>query len=64
MNEDEQSARFLRDFDLKRLPESCNYTQDLDPREALKLAAQMCSEQGDEERARLAMEKLKALNAR
>jgi WD40 repeat protein len=64
MNEDEQAARFLRDFDLKRLPESCNYTQDLDPREALKLAAQMCSEQGDEERARLTMAKLKALNAR
>ena len=60
----EQTAAFLRDFDLKRLPESCSYTKDLDPKEVLKLAAEMCAEQGDEERAQIARDKLKALEGR
>ena len=58
---DEQTAAFLCDYDLKRLPESCSYTKDLDPKEVLKLTAEMCTEEGDEERAQEAREKLKAL---
>jgi hypothetical protein len=58
---EEQTAAFLRDYDLKRLPESCGYTKDLNPKEVLKLAAEMCAEQGDEERAQIARDKLKAL---
>jgi hypothetical protein len=61
VEDNEQSAAFLRDYDLKRLPESCRYTKDLDPKEALKLAAEMCAEQGDEERARIAKQKLQEL---
>ena len=64
VEDDEQTAAFLRDYDLKRLPESCAYTKDLDPKEVLKLAAEMCVEQGDEERAQIARDKLKALQVR
>ena len=35
VEDDEQTAAFLRDFDLKRLPESCAYSKDLDPKEVL-----------------------------
>ena len=59
-----QTAAFLRDYDLKRLPESCSYTKDLDPKEILKLAAEMCAEQGDEKRATIARNKLRALEGR
>ena len=58
---DIQTAAFLRDYDLKRLPDSCAYTKDLDSKEVLKLAAEMCAEQGDELRAQMARDKLKAL---
>ena len=34
-----------------RLPESCGCTKDLDLKEVLKLAAEMCAEQRDEESA-------------
>jgi hypothetical protein len=61
VEDNKQTAAFLRDYDLKRLPESCGYTKSLDPKEVLKLAAEMCVEQGDEERAQLARDKLKAL---
>jgi len=61
VEDDEQTAAFLRDYDLKRLPESSNYTKDLDPKEVLKLAAEMCFEQGDEEHAQIARDKLRAL---
>ena len=44
VEDDKQTAAFLRDYDLKRLPESCGYTKDLDPKEVLKLAAEMCAE--------------------
>ena len=54
VEDDKQTAAFLRDYDLKRLPESCGYTKDLNPKEVLKLAAEMCAEQGDEERAQIA----------
>ena len=64
VEDDEQTAAFLRDCDLKRLPESSGYTKDLDPKEVLKLAVEMCVEQGDEERAQMAMDKLKALKGR
>ena len=57
----EQPAAFLRDYDLKRLPGSCAYAKDLDPKDVLKLAAGMCAEQGDEERAQMARDKLKTL---
>jgi hypothetical protein len=36
-------------------------TKDLDPKEVLKLAAETCTEQGDEERAQVVRGKLKAL---
>ena len=64
VEDDKQTAAFLRDYDLKRLPESCGYTKDLNPQEVLKLAAEMCAEQGDEERAQIARDKLKALEGR
>jgi hypothetical protein len=38
---DPERAAFLRDFDLKRLPDSCNYTTDLDPAE-ITLEAGKC----------------------
>jgi hypothetical protein len=63
VEDNEQTAVFLRDYDLKRLPESCDYTKDLDRKEVLKLAAEMCAEQGDEERAQMARNKLKALES-
>jgi len=44
---DPERAAFLRDFDLKRLPDSCNYTTDLDPAEITLEAAEMCAEQKD-----------------
>ena len=60
VEDNEQTAAFLRDYDLKRLPESCGYTKDLDPKEVLKLAAEMCAEQGDEERLQMVRDKLVA----
>jgi hypothetical protein len=60
----EQTAAFLRDYDLKRLPESCAYAKDLDPKDVLELAAEMCAEQGDEEHAQMARDKLKGLEGR
>ena len=42
VEDNEQTAAFLRDYDLKRLPESCGYTKDLDPNEVLKVAADQC----------------------
>ena len=64
VEDNEQTAAFLREYDLKRLPESCGYTKDLGPKEVLKLAAEMCAEQGDEERAQMARDKLKVLEGR
>jgi hypothetical protein len=61
VEDDEQSAAFLRDYDLKRLPESCAYTKDLDPKEVVNLAIEMCAEQGDEAHAQMARAKLEAL---
>ena len=40
VEDDKRTAAFLRDYDLKRLPESCDYTKDLDSKEVLKLAAE------------------------
>ncbi len=60
VEEDKDAAGFLRDYDLKRLPESCAYTKDLDPKEVLKLAAEMCAEQGDQERLQIVRDKLVA----
>jgi hypothetical protein len=47
----------LRDFDLRRLPESCNYTGDLDPAEMTLQAAEMCAEQNDWPRVLIALNK-------
>jgi hypothetical protein len=58
VEDNEQTAAFLRDYDLKRLPESCGYTKDLDPKEVLKLAAEMCAEQVDHERLQVVWDKL------
>src|SRR4029077_21046994 len=44
---DPERAAFLRDFDLKRLPDSCSYGTDLDPAEITLEAAEMCAEQKD-----------------
>ena len=60
VEEDKQTAAFLRDYDLKRLPESCAYTKDLDPKEVLRLAAEMCAEQGDQKRLQVTWDKLVA----
>jgi tetratricopeptide (TPR) repeat protein len=60
MEDNKQTAGFLRDYDLKRLPESCDYTKDLDPKEVLKLAAEMCAEQFDRERLQTLWDKLVA----
>jgi hypothetical protein len=60
VEDNEQTAVFLRDYDLKRLPESRGYTKDLDPKEVLKLAAEMCAEQGDQERLQMVRDKLVA----
>jgi hypothetical protein len=63
-------SKFLHDccyypnYDLKRLPESCGYTKDLDPKEVLKLAPEICAEQSDEAHAEMARDKLKALEGR
>jgi len=54
---DSERAAFLRDFDLKRLPDSCNYTTDLDPAEITLEAAEMCAEQKDWARALAALSK-------
>jgi hypothetical protein len=43
VEEDKQATAFLRDYDLNRLAESCDYTKELDPKEVLKLAAEMCA---------------------
>ena len=54
---DPERAAFLRDFDLNRLPESCNYTTGLDPAEMTLEAAEMCGEQKDWPRALVALNK-------
>jgi hypothetical protein len=54
---DSERAAFLRDFDLKRLPDSCSYTTDLDPAEITLEAAEMCAEQKDWSRVLLALDK-------
>ena len=54
---DPERAAFLRDFDLKRLPDSCSYTTDLDPAEITLEAAEMCAEQKDWPRALVALDK-------
>jgi WD40 repeat protein len=54
---DPERASFLRDFDLKRLPDSCNYTTDLDPAQITLEAAEMCAEQKDWSRALVALDK-------
>ena len=52
-----ERAAFLREFDLKRLPESCKYTNALDPAEITLEAAEMCGEQKDWPRVLIALEK-------
>jgi hypothetical protein len=52
-----ERAAFLREFDLKRLPESCKYTTALDPAEITLEAAEMCGEQKDWPRVLIALEK-------
>jgi WD40 repeat protein/serine/threonine protein kinase len=52
-----ERAAFLREFDLKRLPESCKYTTALDPAEITLQAAEMCGEQKDWPRVLIALEK-------
>jgi WD40 repeat protein/serine/threonine protein kinase len=54
-------AAFLRDFDLKRLPDSCSYTADLDPAEITLEAAEMCAEQKDWPRALVALNEYQKL---
>jgi WD40 repeat protein/serine/threonine protein kinase len=54
---DSERAAFLRDFDLKRLPDSCTYTTDLDPAEITLEAAEMCGEQKDWPRVLVALDK-------
>jgi hypothetical protein len=54
---DPERAAFLRDFDLKRLPGSCNYTTDLDPAEITLEAAEMCAEQKVWSRVLVALDK-------
>jgi hypothetical protein len=54
---DPERAAFLRDFDLKGLPDSCRYTTDLDPAEITLEAAEMCAEQKDWSRVLVALDK-------
>ena len=54
---DPERAALLRDFDLKRLPDSCSYTTDLDPAEITLEAAEMCAEQKDWPRVLVALTK-------
>jgi hypothetical protein len=54
---DPDRAAFLRDFDLKRLPDSCSYGTDLDPAGITLDAAEMCAEQKDWPRALVALNK-------
>ena len=54
---DPERAAFLRDFDLKRLPDSCSYTTDLDPAEITLEAAEMCAEQKDWPRVLVALDR-------
>ena len=54
---DPERAAFLRDFDLKRLPDSCSYTTELDPAKITLDAAEMCGEQKDWARALAALSK-------
>ena len=54
---DPKRAAFLRDFDLKRLPDSCSYTTELDPAEMTLEAAEMCAEQKDWSRVLVALDK-------
>jgi roadblock/LC7 domain-containing protein len=64
---DPERAAFLRNFDLNRLPESCNYATGLDPAEITLEAAEMCGEQKDWLRALVALDKyakVGKLNAR
>ncbi|HEY0793870.1 MAG TPA: protein kinase [Chthoniobacterales bacterium] len=53
---DTDRAAFWRDFDLKRLPDSCRYTLELDPAETTLEAAEMCAEQKDWPRAIVALD--------
>jgi hypothetical protein len=62
VKDNEQTAAFLRDYDLKRLPESCAAT----PKTSIQKrssSSPLCAEQGDEERGQMARDKLKALEA-
>jgi hypothetical protein len=54
---DPERAALLRDFDLKRLPDSLSYTTDLDPAEITLEAAEMCAEQKDWPRVLVALYK-------
>jgi hypothetical protein len=54
---DPERAAFLRDFDVKRLPDSCSYTTDLDPAEITLEAAEMCAEQKDWPRVLVVLDK-------
>jgi len=54
---DPKRAAFLRDFDCKRLPDSCTYTTDLDPAEITLEAAEMCAQQKDWSRALITLDK-------
>ena len=47
----------MRDFDLKRLPDSCSYGTDLDPGEITLEAAEMCAEQKDWSRVLVTLDK-------
>lgn len=57
----EKQAAFLREYDLKRLPQSCDYSKQLNAADVCAFAAEMCLEQGDGERARIAANKALAL---
>jgi hypothetical protein len=54
---DPERAAFFRDFDLKRLPDSCSYGTNLDPAEITLEAAEMCAEQKDWPRTLAALDK-------
>ena len=54
---DPERSAFFRDFDLKRLPDSCSYGTNLDPAEITLEAAEMCAEQKDWPRALVALTK-------
>ena len=58
-----KQSEFLRDYDLKRLPDSCAYAKSLNAADVCATAAEMCLEQGDAARAREAAQKALALDA-